>query len=227
MEGSFGDYIYRGTDNHCKSRVLEDADFTITAAERIPTQEKPVFDKELPRHPLLQDMGTLANAVKSTGDVSGYELQSEKQRLLETINMDIGTKQVTATELQFSPDWILEEAIQLEISTNSQGVYTERSSCILSSTRRQRHRISLCFQNRYDGNGDRTLKARLILHGNCDQDRYTVRRNSNFLNLAMVRLLLSMNALLRFELATADVKGPFMQSGGIKNISTFDLRSTF
>lgn len=69
------------------------------------------------------------------------------------------------------------------------------------------------------------LKARLVLHGNRDKDRFKVRRDSASAELFIVRLILSLASFLGFTIATADVKGAYMQSGDITRdifVRTFD-----
>lgn len=66
-------------------------------------------------------------------------------------------------------------------------------------------------------NHDRSLrlKGRLVVHGNHYKDRFFVRRDSASVNLFIFRFLLSLTQILDFNLATADVKEAYMQSGPI------------
>lgn len=60
------------------------------------------------------------------------------------------------------------------------------------------------------------MKARNVLHGNRDRDRFSVRRDSSSADLAVIRLVVSIGVLLGFCFGTADVKGAYMQSGPAK-----------
>lgn len=60
------------------------------------------------------------------------------------------------------------------------------------------------------------LKARLVLHDSRDKKRFTARRDISAADLSVVKILVSLTALLNFYLATANVKGAYMQSGIIQ-----------
>lgn len=69
------------------------------------------------------------------------------------------------------------------------------------------------------------LKERLVLDGNRDKDRFTVRRDSAAAELMIVHMFLCIASILGFSVATADVKGAYMQSGGVKRdiyVCTFE-----
>lgn len=162
-----------------------------------------------------KDIGTHADSILVRGDISGKTLKSEKQALLQQIEKQIGSKQVTAAALQFAPDWVMLDAIESELSENWKDAYLEVNANNLSKDANVigSHFV---FKVKADIDGSLKLKARLVLHGNRDRDRFTVRRDSSSADLSVVRLLLSLSVMLRLEIATADVKGAYMQSGRIQ-----------
>ena len=64
--------------------------------------------------------------------------------------------------------------------------------------------------------GKRTLKSRVVPHGNRDDDKDFIRKDSATAQLNIVRLLLSLVTFLGFRLATSDIKGAYLQSGPIR-----------
>lgn len=76
---------------------------------------------------------------------------------------------------------------------------------------------------KFKKNDDHTLKlkARLVLHGNRDKDKYIVRRDFASADLNVFRIVISLAQILDFRPATADVKGAYMQSGPIQRTVYF------
>lgn len=65
-------------------------------------------------------------------------------------------------------------------------------------------------------NGKRFTKAQIVPHGNHDDEKDDVRKDSSNAPLFVIRLLLSLVTFFGFRIATADIKGAFLQSGPIK-----------
>lgn len=72
------------------------------------------------------------------------------------------------------------------------------------------------FRSKRNNNGERRLKTSLARHGNRDRNRYTVRRDWNPADLSAMHLLFSFATIFDFDIATADVKGAYMQPGCIQ-----------
>lgn len=60
------------------------------------------------------------------------------------------------------------------------------------------------------------MKARIVPHGNRDDEKDNIRKDSSTAQLFVIRLLLSLVTFLCFRLATADIKGAYLQSGPIQ-----------
>lgn len=175
----------------------------------------PIDDEESPLPPSYKDIGSFAAAADMRNDLDGMVLQSQKQAALRKIKDEIGSRQVTIGSLEFAPDWVLDDAIHSELATNWKGAYTAVSMVAIPQGA---NLISshLLFKVKDDDKGNLKLKARLVLHGHRDRDRYSVRRDSASADLSVVRLLISLASILNFSLATADVQGAYMQSGPIQ-----------
>lgn len=69
------------------------------------------------------------------------------------------------------------------------------------------------------------LKARLVLHGNRNKERFKLRRDSAATDLFFVTLVLCIASIRGFSVATTDVQGAFLQGGGLKRdifVCTFE-----
>ena len=89
---------------------------------------------------------------------------------------------------------------------------SERASLCLRSTPRGRSARQVKTQE----DGSRDMKARIVPHGNRDDEKDDIRNNPSTEQLNIIRLLLSLVIFLGFRLATADIKGAYLQSGPIK-----------
>lgn len=119
---------------------------------------------------------------------------------------------------------MLNEAVQAELAQNWQEAY---DLVPIDSLPPDANVIAshVVFNVKDNPDGTLRLKARLVLHGNRDKDRFKVRRDSASAELFIVRLLLSIASMLGFTIATADVKGAYMQSGEINRdifVRTFE-----
>lgn len=144
---------------------------------------------------------------------AGNKLHPARQHRLEEIRGNIGGRQVSAKELYLAPSWILEEAFNLEMSDNWDGAYelVDEWNVPRSANKIGCHAV---FKVK-DATVHReiVLKACNVLHGNRDQDSFTVRRDSSSADLSVVRLVIYIGPILGFSFGTADVKGAYLQSG--------------
>lgn len=135
--------------------------------------------------------------------------------MLNDVKRVNGHRQVTSPELKFALQWLLDESLNKELRTNWKDAYMEVEP---SAIAKDDNVISSHIIHKVNEGDDRMpiMKARLVLHGNRDRDRFSFRRDSAFADLSIVRLLISLPMVLDFKIATADVKGAYMQSGPIK-----------
>lgn len=72
------------------------------------------------------------------------------------------------------------------------------------------------FKVKTDDDGDLKLKRRIVVHGNRDSEKDTVRSECAAADMPIVRLVLSLEAPMGFNFGTADIMGAFMQRGPIR-----------
>lgn len=139
-------------------------------------------------------------------------LKQTSNSFLSQIKSEPGTRQGTVATLSFAPSWILGTDLYSEVKNKRTGAYIE----ILTHTLPQRAKL-ISSHYRIMENDDYTLwiKERLVLHGNRDKEKYIVRRDSAPADLAIVRIVVALAQILNFTLATANVKGAYMESGPI------------
>lgn len=136
-------------------------------------------------------------------------------RVLDEIHEVVGSKQVTRTHLTFAPPWILQEALKAEHDSNWADAYEVMQE---NSVPRNANVISshVVYKLKTEEDGKRKMKARIVPHGNHDDEKDDVRKDSSNASLSVVRLLLSLVTFLGFRIGTADIKGAYLQSGPIK-----------
>lgn len=159
-----------------------------------------------------KDLGDYA---PSTLELTGKQMASQETAILHDIRSKIGSSQVTASAIAFAPGWIVEKAMKQEHDDNWTDAYQEvaehalpKGSNIISS--------HVVFKVKTNDDGSLRLKGRIVVHGNRDDDKDLVRSDSAAADMMIVRLVISLAAMLGFNLATADIKGAYMQSGPIR-----------
>lgn len=180
-----------------------------------PYNVEPVSDESPPLHPGEKDIRNLLANAQNLDNIDGKNLSSDLQTVLKAVQSEIGSRQVTISSLEFAPDWLIDDSIKSELDTNWIDAYTSiplkelpKSANIIGS--------HFVFKIKEDESHQLKMKARLVLHGNRDRDRYSVRRDSASADLSIVRLIILLAIILGFEISTADVKGAYMQSGPIQ-----------
>ena len=149
---------------------------------------------------------------KSEGEVfdtppHGAELQSERRRVLQEINHQLGS-QVTRRKLQFAPPWIIDKAFMKEYESNCADAYSgvQKSDIPADANIIASHVV---YKVKVDEEGEMKLKARIVPHENRDSEKDDVRKDSATAQLGIIRLLLSLTTFLGFTLATADIAGAY------------------
>ena len=164
----------------------------------------------------VRDVGeyTICPHNSEDSSIHGRMLQRDLSRELETIYEAIGSKQVTATQLSFAPPFILQSALKHEHDSNWTEAYEEVLDCDVP---RYANVITshVVYKVKTDEEGTRKMKARIVPHGNHDDEKDNVRKDSSNASLFVVRLLLSLATFLHYRVGTADIKGAFLQSGPI------------
>lgn len=169
--------------------------------------------QDVPADKASQDIGTISDKACSTAEVTSCTHKSYRGRILQYIQSKVGQRQVTATSLEFVPQWLLDEELQKEMDNNWQGAYVEVAA---SSIDRSANVICSCvdYKVKLGDDAHHVMKASLVRHGSHDQDCFTVRTDSASADLSTMHL--SISIALAVDVATADVKGTYMQSGPIR-----------
>lgn len=136
---------------------------------------------------------------------------------MQNIYDELGSHQVTRRKLSFSPPWILDKAFHKEYYYNWHDAYESKQgreilpyANIVAS--------HVIYKVKTDEEGVRTLKARIVPHGNRDNEKDNARKDSASTQLNVICLVLSISIILGFKLATTDIKGAYLQSGPIRRI---------
>ena len=122
---------------------------------------------------------------------------------------------MTKRKLELAPPWILEQAFTKEYQSNWTDAFEtthERdvpdNANIITS--------HVVYKLKPSELGEREMKSRIVPHGNRDDEKNSIRKDSAMAQLGIVRLLLSIVTFLGMRLAMADIKGAYLQSGPIK-----------
>ena len=133
------------------------------------------------------------------------DLQRNIDKELADIHNFIGSKQVKASHLASAQTLIAQEALRSEHDSNWADAYTEvtgkgvpRNANVITS--------HVVYKLKSEEGGSRDMKARIVPHGNHDDDKESQRSDSSNAPLFVVRILLSLVNFLGFRLGTADIK---------------------
>lgn len=152
---------------------------------------------------------------ESVGNINGQKMVSQEAAILHDIRDKIGTGQVTASAIAFAPSWVVEKSMKAEHDENWTGAYEEvhesdleRGANVISS--------HVVFKVKSNDDGSLKLKSRIVVHGNRDDERELIRSDCAAADMLIIRLVISLATMLGFNMATADIKGAYMQSGPIQ-----------
>lgn len=161
------------------------------------------------------DIGVHALKIQDDSYDPHAPISSDKSRILNEIHGVIGSHQVSAGKLSFVPPWISEQAFETEHKNNWSDAYKEvpelevpRYANVISS--------HVVYKVKTDKTGNRELKANIVPHGNRDNEKDTVRKDSATAQPGVIRLLLSIVTFLGFRFGMVDIKGAYLQSGPIQ-----------
>ena len=143
------------------------------------------------------------------------KLESDRARILDTIHDTIGSQQVSFNGLGFAPSWIALEAFDKEYTSNWADAYEEvdekdvpaNANVITSHT---------VYKVKVSEDGSKDLKSRIVPHGNRDNEKDNIRKDSSTAQFDVIRLLLAVATFVGMRLAMADIKGAYLQSGPIQ-----------
>ena len=146
-------------------------------------------------------------------DISGRRLSSIEQQVLASVYSKHGAEQFTKGKGSDVPDWLYAKALTEELA-NWRGHYEQ---CHISDIPPGAKVIGshVVYRLKKTDAGDYKFKARLVVHGNEDIDKKSIRKDSATARLTTIRLILSMAVLFRLMLGKIDIKAAYFQSGSI------------
>jgi hypothetical protein len=157
----------------------------------------------------LKDVGPIS----STPGPSTYEildLYATEQSILLQIQAAIGDYDVSASQLQWVPQWLLDKAVKGE-QTN---YLTACNPVHFRDLPAQSNVISshLFFSIKQSSDGHLKLKCRMVPNGNRDREKAGLRTDSATAQFGTIRLLLSLAVLLKLRLSSIDISGAYLQA---------------
>lgn len=171
-------------------------------------------DTAVPKEKPAKDIGSVPmTSVQPLG-----HLQSTQEQALAKVYHVIGHR-----ELEFAPPWFIRAAYDVEEKTWD-GVYQ-----VVKDTEvpRDANAISshVAYKVKVNEDGTLKLKAWICPHGNRDKDKDGTRKDSDASQLPVIRLMLSLSALMGFRVGIVDISAAYLQSGPIKReIFVYPLR---
>lgn len=144
-----------------------------------------------------------------------FELESQEQRVLDDIHGILGSEQVTRRKIEGAPPWVIQKAVKTEYDSNWADAYVEvkdrdvpKGANVIGS--------HIVYKVKVEENNRKRLKARLCPHGNHDDEKDSVRKDSATAQFDVIRLLCSIATILGFKLSCLDIKGAYLQSRPIQ-----------
>ena len=182
------------------SGPCEEENYQQTSLLTTKTTEQPERDVGMPQLP--------------TSDNVGKSIDSSEQEVLEQLYQATGGDQVTRSNLENAPPWLVQKALGEEIDIAWKGAYEEvpESEVPMGANVITSHVV---YKVKNEEGGRKRLKARLCPHGNRDKEKGNIRVDSSNARFDLIRLMLSIACILGLEIGCIDVKSAYLQSGPI------------
>lgn len=141
------------------------------------------------------------------------KLASQEQEILHELRENLGGAPFTERQLQCAPQRLVQKAIGKEkVNYAENEAYAEvnikqlpKNANLISS-----HHF---FQIKNDFESNKLkLNCRLVPHGNRDNEKDEVRKDSSTAQFPVIRAMLSACVILGFRLASIDISGAYLQS---------------
>jgi hypothetical protein len=157
-----------------------------------------------------KDVGPVASSAGHILEPTTLDRDATEQTLLHQIQAAIGDSDVSITQLQWVPSWILDKAVTTEKENYLMACHPVKlhelppRSNVISS-----HHF---FSIKKTSDGNLKLKCRMVPHGNRDREKAGLRTDSATAQFAAIRLLLSLAVLLQLRLSSIDISGAYLQA---------------
>ena len=142
------------------------------------------------------------------------EMASQKTAILAKLYKKYNSEQFTKQKAPDIPEWLYIEAVASELQNwKSQYEHVKLADVPADANVIGSH---LVYRIKKDEKGQFRFKARLVVHGNEDEQKDAIRKDAATAHLVTIRLILSMATCYNFELGQIDIKAAYFQSGPIK-----------
>ncbi len=132
---------------------------------------------------------------------------------MENIKAVIGDNSVSEFQLQFVPRWLLEKSMEKKKYNKSVEVVSVKDIPRFANVISSHHFLKMKTD---DHTGKLPLSCSLVPHGNKDDLKDILRSDSLTAQFPIIRTVLSMAALHRFQLAKIDIYGAHLKSKDIE-----------
>jgi Reverse transcriptase (RNA-dependent DNA polymerase) len=159
---------------------------------------------------LEMDIGVEVQVERRPSASTIDDLSRVEQRLLAGEFDAVGSKEVSFSALSFLPPWVIEKAVETErqnymnVVEETTYAQAEPHANVLST-----HSF---LKIKFEDGSDR-LKCRLVPHGNRDEEKDTLRKDSSTAQSSVIRLFLAIAMRHKFSVASIDVVVTYLQSG--------------
>ena len=148
--------------------------------------------------------------------LSAVDRQDEEQRLLQLMVQRVGHKQISlAHATAITAPWLVDASFTRELS-NWKDAYEIIPLDRLPPNANYIRSHAFCHVKRAtddETNSSLRLKTRIVLHGNEDNEREDVRKDTQAASFTSIRTLLALAAIYHLHIASIDIKGAYLQSG--------------
>jgi hypothetical protein len=137
----------------------------------------------------------------------------DPQALCEQALDVIGQDTVTRSHLSVLPPWFLDNALDEELDNWSETVETGTWETFADLDSPNVITSHVSYKVKTDEAGKHKLRARLVLLGNKEQAADDIRSDAASIHFFLIRMILTIAAMINFELAGVDAKNAYHQSG--------------
>lgn len=156
-----------------------------------------------------RDVGAYAESAQTTEQPETVNLQRDDTRTLDEIHDVIESKQVTASQFSLAQPRIVTDSHKSEHESNWDDVCIEVNEQDVSKNANVT-RSYVVYKIKTAEDGIRRLKTRIVPHGNHDDEKDDIRKDSLNAPLFVIRLLLSLAMFFSFRIGTVDINGSIL-----------------
>jgi hypothetical protein len=162
------------------------------------------------RTPLEMDVGVEVQVEGRSSARTIEDLSRVEQRLLAEAFEAVGLKEVSSSALSFLPPWVIVKAVVTERQNYIHVV--EKTSYAQAGPHANILSTHSFLKIKFE-DGSYRLKCRLVPHGNRDEGKDALRKDSSTAQNSVIRLVLAIEMLHKFAVGSINVVAAYLQSG--------------